>query len=39
MVSAGGGGGLPNINSPTEMLIVLVVLVGIIWLGYKFFSD
>jgi hypothetical protein len=39
MVSAGGGGGLPDINSPTEMLIVLLVLVGIIWVGYKLFSD
>ena len=37
--SAGGGGGLPNINSPTELIIVLVVLIGIVWVGYKFFSD
>ena len=39
MVSSGGGGGLPNINSPTELIIVLVVLIGIVWVGYKFFSD
>ena len=37
--SSGGGGGLPNINSPTELVIVLVVLIGIVWVGYKFFSD
>jgi hypothetical protein len=37
--SGGGAGGLPNINSPTELVIVLVVLVGMIWLGFKFFSD
>jgi hypothetical protein len=37
--SGGGGGGLPNINSPVELAIVLVVLAGIVWLGFKFFSD
>jgi hypothetical protein len=39
MFTSGGGGGLPNINSPTELAIVLVVLAGIVWLGFKFFSD
>ena len=39
MVSAGGGGGLPNIDSPIELAIVLVVLAGLVWLGFKFFSD
>jgi hypothetical protein len=37
--SGGGAGGLPSINNPTELVIVLVVLVGMIWLGFKFFSD
>jgi hypothetical protein len=39
MVSTGGGGGLPNIDSPIEVAIVLVVLAGLVWLGYKFFGD
>lgn len=39
MVSTGGGGGLPNVDSPIELAIVLVVLGGIVWLGIKFFGD
>jgi hypothetical protein len=39
IVSGGGGGGLPNVNNPIELAIVLVLLAGIVWLGFKFFSD
>ena len=39
MVSAGGGGGLPSFDSPLEIGIALVVLLGIVWLGFKFFGD
>ncbi len=39
IVSGGGGGGLPNINSPIELVILLVLVAGIVWLGFKFFSD
>ena len=39
MVSAGGGGGLPNIDSPFEMGVALVVLAVIVWVGFKFFAD
>jgi hypothetical protein len=40
MVSAGGGGGgLPNVDSPIEVAIVLVVLVVVAWLAFKFFGD
>jgi hypothetical protein len=37
--SGGGGGRLPNVDSPIELVIVLLVLAGIFWLGFKFFSD
>jgi hypothetical protein len=40
MVQTGGGGfGLPLGGSPTEILIALLVLVGIIWLVYRLFST
>jgi hypothetical protein len=41
MFSAGGGGGfgLPRIDSPLELLIVLLVLGVLIWLGFRLFSN
>lgn len=37
--SGGGGVGLPNIDSPFEALIVLVVFAVLIWVGSRFFST
>ncbi len=37
--SGGGGFGMPNIDSPFELAIVLAVFGLLIWLGFKFFSD
>ena len=39
MVSTGGGGGLPNFDSPFEIGIALVVLAVVVWVGFKFFAD
>lgn len=41
MVSAGsgGGGGLPSMNDPVQVVIAVLVLVAIVWVGFKFFSD
>lgn len=41
MVQTGGGGGpgLPLSGNPTEILIMLVVLVGVVWLAFRFFSS
>jgi hypothetical protein len=37
--SGGGGGALPNIDSPIELAIVLAVLAGLVWLGFRFFDS
>jgi hypothetical protein len=37
--SGGGGGGLPRVDGPVELLILLVVVGGILWIGYRLFSD
>ena len=41
MVSSGGGGGpsLPAMNSPLEMLIVVVICAILIWLAFRAFSG
>jgi hypothetical protein len=41
MVSAGGGGGfgLPNVDNPIELLVVLVIFAALIWLGFRIFSS
>ncbi len=38
MFRSGGGFDLP-LNSPLEALIVVVVLVGLVWLAFQFFSS
>jgi hypothetical protein len=37
--SGGGGFGLPRADQPLEILIVLLVLAGIVWLVTRFFST
>jgi hypothetical protein len=37
--SAVGGPGLPMAGSPSEILIMLLVVVGIIWLVSRLFSS
>ncbi len=40
MITTGGGmGGLPQINSPQELVVLLVIVGVLIWLGYRFFSN
>ncbi len=38
-IGGGGGGGLPRIDGPVELMILLVVVGGIVWVGYRLFSD
>ena len=37
--SGGGGFGLPRVDEPLEMLVVLVLFAGLVWLGYRFLSS
>lgn len=37
--SSGGGFSPPNIDSPFELLIVLLVFAFLIWLAFRFFSS
>ena len=37
--SSGGGFSAPNIDSPLELLIVLLVFAFLIWLAFRFFSN
>jgi hypothetical protein len=37
--SAGGGFSLPMSGSPTEILIMLLLLLGILWLGFRLLSS
>ena len=40
IVSTGGGGpSLPGLDRPLELLIVVLILAGLVWLGVRFFSD
>jgi hypothetical protein len=41
MVQTGGGGGpgLPLSGSPTDVLIMLLVLAGVVWLAFRFFNS
>ena len=40
MVSAGGGGpSLPAMNSPLEMLIIVVICAILIWLAFRAFNG
>ena len=37
--SGGGGPSLPSIDQPIEMLVVVLVVAGLVWLGFRFFGD
>ncbi len=37
--SSGGGPSLPGIDRPIEMLIVILIVAGLVWLGFRFFGD
>ncbi len=37
--SGGGGFGLPRIDQPIEMLVVVLIVAGLVWLGFRFFGD
>lgn len=39
MISTGGGGNLPSLNSPAEYLIFILIIGVVIWLAFKFFGD
>jgi hypothetical protein len=37
--SGGGGGSLPRVDSPMEMLILILIFAVIIWLVARFFNS